>query len=428
MVISFALMVSFVVINGDQETGALGSKTMSVNVQAREHKRVPLLLGVMGKQGALFDVAEGIKKDLEFFGQFSVEIERLLAVRTKHEMQEWHEQGYQFALFMSQNFDGAIEWRVYDTQQALMLKGKKYIPQGSSEHFWAHTIADEVVNVLTGMPGFFSTKIAYCKDVKVGKKKYKHVCVASFDGSNENVLVTTPTINIAPRWNRDYANPLLFYSESTNSNIRLMTVNMNGQRRIASNFDGLNMLPSFTKDGKKVVYCISRGGGSCQIYFYEKGKFKRLTKNNGNNVSPAFSDEGDKVFLCSDFETGHPQIYAYDVKTEDLERITASGYCTSPSYCSRTGKVAYSKMVSGLMQLFVYDTQSKTHTQLTSDTGNKDECSWSPCGNYLLYSVEKGRSGRLAMLNVNSLHQRFITSEHEHCSYPNWSPAYTVYA
>lgn len=100
--------------------------------------------------------------------------------------------------------------------------------------------------------------------------------IADYDGSHEQLLVKTPTINIAPRWNADTSNPLLFYSEYTNTNVRLMVVDMKGRRRPVINADGVTMLPSFTKDGKKVVYCSSRGNGNCQLYYYKKNILKRI--------------------------------------------------------------------------------------------------------------------------------------------------------
>ena len=184
------------------------------------------------------------------------------------------------------------------------------------------------------------------------------------------------------------------------------------------------MVPSFSQDGKKVVYCASRGDGSCHVYYYENGALKRLTHNRGNNVSPTFTEDGTKIFFCSDFQTGQPQIYCYDLQADFLERITQGGYCAAPSYCSTNEKVAYSKIVKGTMQLFIYDTHTKKHTQLTFDKGNKEECSWSPCGNYLLFSLENKDKCRIAMLNLLTNERRFITSEKEVCSYPAWSPIY----
>ena len=42
------------------------------------------------------------------------------------------------------------------------------------------------------------------------------------------------------------------------------------------------------------------------------------------------------------------------------------------------------------MQLFLYDDRTKDHRQITFTKGSKDECSWSPCGNYIVYECRDG--------------------------------------
>ena len=97
---------------------------------------------------------------------------------------------------------------------------------------------------------------------------YTHIYIADYDGSNEECIVQTPTINVSPRWNNDGKRPLLFYSENTNSNMRMMAVDLHKKRVVASNFDGLNMLPAFAPDGKSVIYCATRGDANCHLYHW----------------------------------------------------------------------------------------------------------------------------------------------------------------
>lgn len=401
-------------------------KTISVSVAPTKFEKIKLLLGLMGNcSQELLEVAAQIKKDLEFTGQFTVVVRTVTDMHAKKEVTQLSEQGYLFALFMDGEKNGAIDWRVYDTAQALMLKGEKYTKRGDLVRGWAHNIADNVWKVLAGQEGFFSTKIAYCKEIKQPKKRaVKHVYVADYDGSNEQVLVNAPTINIAPRWNHDKQNPLLFYSDYTNENVRLIAVNMKKQRKIASNFDGINMLPSFSADGKRVVYCLSKGKGSCQLYLYENGKMNQLTNNAGNNVSPCFAHRDSRIVFCSDYQTGFPQIYSYDFGSKEIDRITDGGYCASPSYCAKNDCVVYSKKINGVMQLVQYNMRTQEHVQLTADAGHKEESAWSACGNFILYSVEERGKSRIALLNLLTKEQRFITPSHASCTYPAWSPLY----
>jgi Tol biopolymer transport system component len=205
-----------------------------------------------------------------------------------------------------------------------------------------------------------------------------------------------------------------------------MSVDMQGRRRIASNFDGINMLPTFSGDGKRVVYCASRADGNCHLYYFEKNVFKRLLSADGNHVSPSLSADGSHLYFCSDYETGKPHIYRYDfdTQTQKPKRITEHGQAMAPSYSSVARKVAYTKFVDSVVQLFCYDEVTGKHAQLTFDKGNKDEVSWSPCGNYLMFSVDEGSKGRIAQLNLLTNERRYITKSTDDCTYPSWSDRY----
>ena len=73
-----------------------------------------------------------------------------------------------------------------------------------------------------------------------------------------------------------------------------------------------------------------------------------------------------------------PLNYAYDFASKELVRLTTDGYCVAPTYSAAAQKLAYSKMVNGIMQLFYYDLNTKHHHQLTFDKANKEECMWAP--------------------------------------------------
>ncbi|MCL5875784.1 MAG: hypothetical protein M1114_04915 [Candidatus Dependentiae bacterium] len=402
---------------------------LELSVRASGTKKIPLLLATVvpdAASGELLEVSEVVKKDFEFKNQFEVMIENLSSNHvTKSTISDFSRKGYPLVLFLNKESNDTISWRLYQTKSVTMMKGKKYHKQGELARGWGHGIADMVWPALTGSQGFFSTKIAYCKEYrKNNMRPIKHIYIADYDGSHAQPLVTTSSMSVAPRWNRDKSRPLLFYSECTPSNVRLMAIDMNKKKKIVSNFDGLNMLPTFSQDGKKVVYCASRGDGSCHLYYYDKDSFKKLTHNDGNNISPTLSDEGDKIFFCSDFKTGRPQLYCYDVQTAALEQLTEGGYCTSPTYCSSKNLLAYTKIVDGQNQIFVYDLTRKMHMQVTFDNSNKEECCWSPCGTMLLFGTREKDKSRLVILDVFSKQQRTVTAAQDICSYPAWSMMY----
>lgn len=399
-----------------------------IELKADTRAKMPLVLCWLAEQASVIEpLMPCIARDFRFSGQMDVCVKKVAIKPSLSDIKQLFSEGYSLAMFVTQGSGDSIEWRLFDTCKGSMIEGKRCIKRSDHVDGRAHQVADSAWPVLTGQGAFFSSKIAYCKQVE--GRRARHVCIADYDGHNEQVLVDLPTIMVAPRWNNDMANPLLFYSEYTNDNIRLMCCSVDGrkQRSIASNFDGVTMLPAFSRDGTKVAYCASHGKGCCQLYYGKQGTFKQLTHNQGNNISPSLNDDGSCLFFCSDFQTGKPQIYQYTIENELIERITNGGYCVSPSYCGKRHQVAYGKMERGVMQLYLYDVARKQHTRLTSDAGNKEEFSWSPCGNYLLFSVDQAGKSRIAVLNLLTHQRVYITPSGNHCTYPSWSGLYNAY-
>jgi TolB protein len=405
------------VIYADPE---MAQDDMTVAISACEYGKMPLLIALIGPEASDIQLlVDLVKRDLTWSGQFDVEFKHFDAIPSKNELLALADKGFPLLVFVQRDkVSKGFEWRLYDTAQPAMLKGKHMAKRGADARIWAHELADMLWPVLTGQDGFFSTKIAYCKEVKRGKKRpYKYLCVADYDGSNEELRV--PTVVVAPRWGK---NGLLFFSECTNANIRLMYLDEQGNRHTASNFDGLNMLPSFSQDGKISVFCASRGQGSCQLYYCAPGVFKQLTHNDGNNVSPSITADGSKVYFCSDYKTGAPGIYVMDICSGKIDEIASSGMC--PSYCDKMHKLAYLKKVNGTVQVYIHDIGSAVSEPLTKDTGDKDECCWSACGNYVYYSVCHGYKSRIAVMNLLSHERKWITNENDICTYPAASPAF----
>lgn len=415
-------------IFADSSTGS----DLQVSVQAQKTKKIHIGLVSLGVVDSEFkQVLERLKKDLEWSGQCVVEEKYLTTFKHQKDLKDLFDSQTSVAVIISKEHK-LYSWHLYDISSVKMLSGKK-IEQGTdtAAHV-AHTIADQLWPQLFGTQSSFRSKIAYSKQIwrkKYGKEKpYKQIWITDFDGSNPRLFIDTPTVSFAPRWNNDTSCPLLFYSENTVSNVQLVMSNMFGKRKIICSFDGLNMQPTFSDDEKKIVFCLSKDGTS-QLYLsyinHVSGQrhFDRLTFNTGDNIAPCFVDNTHVAFV-SDYKTGKPQIYLLDLKTKIIEPITDGGYCACPAYSSVRKQLVYSKMMGGGMQLFLYDLKAGTHTQITDGPGSKEEASWSPCGNYIVFGSNKGLDSRIAQLHLPTKTIKFLTSEKDNCTYPACSPIY----
>jgi TolB protein len=389
--------------------------------QKAEKTKIALL--VMNPTDTLNQLADLVARNLSWSNQkntgFAVERTVVHYNPSKRLLRTLFAEGFALVLIISEGSNSTIEWRLYDPSTLTMCGGKRH-QQRATLTDTVHAVADAIWQTLTGKAGLFSTKIAYCREFRTRKGPIKHIYVTAPQENQPAVLVKHGK-PLAPRWHSDPGQRLLLYSDITSANVRLMSVDPIGKCTVVSNFDGLNILPSFSPDGTKMVYCLSDEHGM-GIYCYTQepgaeGSLKKLPIPAGNNISPTVLDSGDVIF-CSDANGINPRIYYYHADTKAIERITTDGYCSSPAWCPATKTIAYCRLVSGIMQVFTYDMTSRRHTQLTFGRGNKDECCWSPCGTYVAFEEQ----GRIALVNLATQEQFYLTPLGQHCCYPSWSP------
>lgn len=404
----------------------LSGKLSALDVAAQKTKKMDVIIASLGNDTEDSRIiAQTIKNDLLFTGQFNPQEIRLPDLKKKKQVTQYNNKAPLFITLSDDSKKKTISWRAYQTNSGVMVSGKKVQKIHNNPSEWAHVVSDSIVKELTGVSGPFASKIVYCKEDTKEKNKTK-ICVADFDGKNESTILSLDTIALAPRWNGKAIDPLILYSEYTPSNIRLMVTDLKGNKQIATSFDGLNMLPAFSSDGKEVVLCLSVEGTS-QIYRYvynkrkNKPEYTRLTDNEGTNLSPSVLENGDIVF-CSDFETKRPQIYSMNKKGKNIKRLSDGGSCTSPAYCCANHKVAYSKLIGGVSQIMVYDFKTEKNTQLTFDNKHKEEAAWSPCGNYMLFTVSDPYTKRLAVESILTKKRNYITGIQSKYTYASWSP------
>ncbi len=335
-------------------------------------------------------------------------------------------------LYLKEVDNTKIKVSLKDTSSNTYLFEKEFQVQEKNLIIDTHKISDELLPKLTGEKSICLNSLAYSKTLS---PRHKVICLSDYACNGSKIIVPTKTVNIAPCWHTKA--PIVFYSQFTNVNNRLMSVNLKTRKHsIVCSYDGLNMQPSFSKDGCKAVLCLS-GGKNSELYLYDqnickqqkKRVFVKLTNNKANNISPCLLDNGNIVF-CSDYQTKQPQIYYLDRKTKNSHRLTnGRGYCAAPSYCSKTNTIVYSRLVNNTFQLFSLNLDNPKNSQekqLTFTEGNKHESSFSDCGRFIAFSYDcTDKSGnkttQISVLNCNSGKIRILTNGKEPKSFPRWS-------
>jgi len=370
------------------------------------------------------DIAAIVRADLERSGQFlHVALPHPpLDEKSQPDLTPWRGRGVDVVLVGSVSALGGDRWdvryRLWDVLGNKSLSALSYTVSTQDLRAAAHRIADDIFQKMTGVPGVFSTRIAYT--TRAGARH--QLWLADADGQNHKSILSSTEPIISPNWSFD-GSRLAYVSFEAKKPIVYTHEVASGVRRLASNNRGSNSAPAWSPDGARLLVTLTLSGSS-QIHEIpaQGGAPRRLTQSNGIDTEAVYSADGRTVYFVSD-RGGSPQIYKMDPNGGGVARVTFQGsYNISPAPSPDGRWLAYvSRLGGGAYRVHVMDLQSGTVTAV-SDTNDDENPSFSANSRMILFGTKfQGRESLMTTTVDGRVKTRLITAIGE-VREPHWGP------
>lgn len=289
--------------------------------------------------------------------------------------------------------------------------GKVYAgtPDEAGARQVAHQFAADIL-ALWGTQSLFGTHIYFVSD----RTGHKEIWAMDFDGRNQRQITRFGSTSLQPAVSPDGTRIAFVSYVHVTPGIFVFSVDPPRDLRFYNQRASVNETPSFTPDGKQLIYASSAPNDHCcRIYManLDGTGFRSITSSTFIDVEPKVNPKTGSTVVFVSGRSGPQQVYMMNSDGTGIERLTpGEGEASNPSWNPDGQHIAFSwtrGFAAGNWNVFTMDVVSRSPLQLTHSEGRNENPVWAPDGNHLAFmSTRAGGKQIWTMLaNGTEVHQ-----------------------
>jgi TolB protein len=324
-----------------------------------------------------------------------------------------------------------VEVRVLAVASGQTAMAKRYSNRPDNPRVFAHQAADDIMP-LAQLKGVARSKLAFVSDRDAVAKtkntaavRTKEIYIADYDGFNPRRVTVNRSLNILPSFSPD-GKALGYISYRTGIPSLFTAWIYEGRSNDFPAGVGAQILSlAFSPDGKRVAYSSNKSGNSdIWVANIDGTDARKLTNSPAIDTAPSWSPNGNQIAFTSQ-RGGTPQIWVMDSDGLNEHRVTnvgtyndAAAWNPAKEYST---EIAYTSRIEGGFEVAVVDIANPNVVrQITEGKGSCEYPAWAPNGRHLAFSCERGGRAHIGIADRLGRNVRIIDVGPGNNVQPDW--------